>query len=88
MAGTKGNSGRHKALGEVYQFHFYYRFEPGVDPPELKTVLESICTSSGRKRREIIKAALLSGASEAGHMASAAESTMVRTLVDDMFSDF
>ena len=88
MAGTKGSSGRHKALGEIYEFHFYYRFEPGIDPPELKMVLDSIRASTGQKRREIIKAALLSGASEAWQAASTIESATVRSLVDDMFSDF
>ncbi len=80
--------GRPKAGGEIYEFHFYYRFQPGLDPPELRTVLEAIKAATGPKRRDIIRAALLSGAGEAQQAASAVESTLIAGTVDDMFDAF
>lgn len=87
MAGTR-KSGRHPKAGQVYQFDFYYRFIPGEDPPELRALLDSIVAAKGRKRRDILRAALLGGAQQARTTASQVEDTAVSTLLDEMFADF
>jgi hypothetical protein len=69
MAGKTGRSGRRKTPGQVYDFHFYYRFTPGQDPPELKILLEELVRADGRKRRDILRAALLGGARQAQDVA-------------------
>lgn len=86
MAGKKGKSGRQPRTGQVYVVR--YRYIPGLDPPELKGVLEAIRTAAGQKRRDIIRAALLSGAGEAQQAASAVESTLIAGTVDDLFGVF
>lgn len=86
MAGKKGKSGRQPGTGQVYVVR--YRYIPGLDPPELKGVLEAIRTAAGQKRRDIIRAALLSGAGEAQQAASAVESTLIAGTVDDLFGVF
>lgn len=88
MAGRAGRSGRRKAPGKVYRFDFYYRFIPGEDPPELEGLLESIVQAEGRKRRDILRAALLSGAQQAQLLADQAEDSEIAGLVDDMLADF
>jgi hypothetical protein len=88
MAGKKGSSGRPTSPGDVYQFNFYYRFIPGEDPPELKALLESIIQVTGRKRRDILRSALLGGAREARETATSAEDSEISGLFDDMFDDF
>ena len=87
MAGTK-NSGRHKKPGTVYEFDFYYRYFPGEDPPELKTLLDSITAAKGRKRRDIIRAALLGGAERAQDAAERVEDSESADIFADMFEDF
>jgi hypothetical protein len=86
MAGTK-QSGRHQKPGKVYQFDFYYRLEPD-DPPQLAALLEAIVQAKGRKRRDILRAALLGGASQAQHTASRVENSESAELLDDLLSDF
>ncbi len=88
MAGTSGRSGRRKAPGQVYDFHFYYRFTPGLDPPELKALLEELNQAGGRKRRDILRAALLGGAQQARDVAVKAEDSEDTALLDDMFANF
>ena len=88
MAGRAGRSGRRKAPGKVYRFDFYYRFIPGEDPPELEGLLESIIQAKGRKRRDILRAALLGGAQQARLRAAQAEDSEMTGLVDDMLADF
>jgi hypothetical protein len=51
-------TGRPKKPGIIYRFDFYYRFTPGEDPPELEALLESIVQAQGRKRRDILQAAI------------------------------
>lgn len=80
--------GRPKKPGRVFEFHFYYRFTPGLDPPELATLLESITQANGRKRRDILRAALLGGAQEAQETAASSEDSEIATLFDEMFDDF
>ena len=88
MAGKRGRSGRPVETGRIYEFHFYYRFTPGEDPPELETLLKSIVQATGRKRRDILRAALLGGAQQAGKTASRAEDSDVAGLFEEMFDDF
>ncbi|MCP4992483.1 MAG: hypothetical protein GY934_01660, partial [Gammaproteobacteria bacterium] len=77
-----------KKPGEAYTFTFYYRFTPGEDPPELETLLNSIIQAKGRKRRDIIRAALLGGSQQAQNVASQVENSEGTTLIGDMFDDF
>ena len=88
MAGRAGRSGRRKAPGKVYRFDFYYRFVPGEDPPELEVLLQSLVKAEGRKRRDILRAALLGGAPQAHLLAAESEDSEVAGLVDDMLADF
>ena len=88
MAGKKGSSGRLTSPGKVYQFNFYYRFIPGEDPPELEVLLESIIQVSGRKRRDILRAALLGGLTQAQETAVKTEDSEISGLFDEMFDDF
>jgi hypothetical protein len=81
-------TGRPKKPGLVYRFDFYYRFTPGEDPPELKALLESIVQAQGRKRRDILRAALLGGARQAQETATHSEDSDIAGLFDAMFSDF
>lgn len=87
MAGNS-RSGRPKKPGKVYEFNFYYRWIPGEDPPELKAVLEELLAATGRKRRDILRAALLGGAGEAQDVATKVEDSEDSTLIDDMFAGF
>ncbi len=88
MAGTPGKSGRNKEPGRVFQFFFYYRLLPGEDPPELESLLESIIQAKGRKRRDILRAALLGGARQAQTTAETVEDSADISLFDDMFASF
>ena len=81
-------TGRPKKIGTVYRFDFYYRFIPGEDPPELETLLESIVQTSGRKRRDILRAALLGGLNRAQETAANTEDSEISGLFDEMFDDF
>lgn len=88
MAGVKAKSGRRKKLGRVYYLG-RYRFVPGLDPPELEAVLRAIAgAGDASRRRDIIKAALLSGANEARQAATTVESTLITGIVEDMLADF
>jgi hypothetical protein len=88
MAGKKGKSGRPGESGRIYDFHFYYRFVPGEDPPELEMLLESIIEASGRKRRDILRAALLGGLNQAQETAANTEDSEISGLFNEMFDDF
>ena len=88
MAGVTGKSGRPKELGRVFQFFFYYRFRPGDDPPELESLLESIIQAKGRKRRDILRAALLGGLNRAQETAANTEDSEISGLFDEMFDNF
>lgn len=88
MAGKKGRSGRRAAGGRIYEFHFYYRLVPGQDPPELEALLDSIVAAKGRKRGDIIRAALLGGAGQAKSTAERVEDSEISNLFDEMFADF
>jgi hypothetical protein len=88
MAGVAGRSGRNPKPGEVYRFEFYYRFIPGEDPPELKALLDSIIAARGRKRRDILRAALLGGSDQAHKTAAQVEDSDIADLFEDMFADF
>ena len=88
MAGIAGKSGRSPKSGEVYRFEFYYRFIPGEDPPELKALLDSIIVTRGRKRRDILRAALLGGSQQAQATAVQVEDSDIADLFEDMFAEF
>ncbi len=88
MAGVAGKSGRPKQSGKVYTFTFYYRLTPGEDPPELEALLDSIVQAKGRKRRDIIRAALLGGSQQARDVATQVENSESASLFDEMFDDF
>ncbi|GAB4446048.1 MAG: hypothetical protein Kow0031_28630 [Anaerolineae bacterium] len=66
----------------------YYRYTHGEDPPELKELLDSIVAATGRKRRDILRAALLGGSQQAQSTANQVEDTAVSSLLEDMFADF
>ena len=88
MAGTPGRSGRKKAPGRVFKFFFYYRYKPGVDPPELEALLKTIVAAQGTRRRDILRSALLGGAQQAQDTADRAEDSLATGLLDAMFDDF
>ena len=78
--------GRPKEPGKLYRFSLRYR--PGADPPELERLLEAVVAAKGRKRADILRAALLGGASQAQETASRAEDSATETLLDDLFDAF
>ena len=86
MPGKAGRSGRNKEPGKLYRFSLRYR--PGVDAPELERLLEAISAARGRKRADILRAALLGGASQAQETAARAEDSATETLLDDLFDAF
>ena len=88
MSQTKRDPGRPKEPGRVFEFHFYYRFTPGEDPPELAALLESIVQANGRKRRDILRAALLGGSTQAQATAAGSEDSDMAGMFDDMLADF
>jgi hypothetical protein len=57
MAGIKGRSGRFKLPGKYYRIGLRYR--PGIDPPELKDLLDAILAAKGEERAHILRTALL-----------------------------
>ena len=88
MAGKPGKSGRTKKPGKVYRFELYYRLVPGQDPPELEALLDSIVAAKGRKRRDILRAALLGGSKQAQDTASQSEDSDIADVFADMFAEF
>ena len=88
MAGKRGRSGRPKEAGKVYQFFFYYRFNPAEDPPELADLLEALIQAKGRKRRDILRTALLGGAQQAQATAGRVEDSEIAGALDELCDDF
>ena len=88
MSVSQSKRGRPPSPGEVYEFHFYFRFIPGVHAPAIQHVLEAIQKAKGRKRRDIIETLLSGGAIEAAKVAAKAEDSEAAALLGDMFSDF
>ena len=88
MSGLTGKSGRRKKPGKVYQFEFYYRTAPGEDPPELEALLEDIVKARGRKRRDIVRSALLGGAKQGRDIAAKTEDSESASLVDELLNSF
>jgi len=86
MAGKKGRSGRPKLSGRAYRF--YIRYRPGLDPPELGKLLEMVANESDEKRADILRAALIGGASQAQATAEMVESSATASLLDEMFASF
>ena len=80
--------GRPKKPGKVYRFELYYRINPGEDPPELEALLDSIVAARGRKRRDILRAALLGGSQQAQDTASHSEDSDIADVFADMFAEF
>ncbi len=87
MPGVSKKSGRHKEPGKVYYLG-RLRFRPGVDPPELRVILEAIIEAGPRKRADILRAALLGGAQQAQETAGRAEDSQVTGLLNTMFDEF
>jgi len=88
MAGKKGHSGARAKAGQVYQFTFYYRYVPGRDPQKLKTLLDALVAARGRKRQDILRAALLGGAEQGQDTAAQIEDSDDAALLDAMFDNF
>jgi hypothetical protein len=88
MAGTKGSSGRQRSSGKVYEFHFYYRFDPRKDPPELEALLEAIVQANGQDRQNILRAALLGGSRQAQAVTLEAGQTEDTAGLNDMLAGF
>jgi len=81
-------TGRPKKSGTVYEFDFYYRIVPGEDPPELEELLQSIVQAKGRKRREILQAALWGGIEQGQDIAAKKEDSETTGILDDMMDSF
>lgn len=64
------------------------RYDPRYDPPELRDLLEQIEHAGGRKRADIIKSALLSGANQAMETANNTEDTEIAGMMDDLLGGF
>ncbi|MCP4409507.1 MAG: hypothetical protein GY807_17505 [Gammaproteobacteria bacterium] len=88
MAEILRKVGRPQEPGKVYRFEFYYRFLPGKDPPELEALLDSIVGTKGRKRRDILRAALLGGSKQAQVTAAQSEDSEIAGTFDEMFAGF
>lgn len=86
MPGLIGRSGRRKAAGKLYRFS--YRFDPEEDPPELEALLEAISQARGRKRQDILRAALQGGAKPAKQVAALLEDSATADVLDNMFANF
>ncbi len=86
MPGLAGRSGRRKAAGKLYRFS--YRFDPDEDPSELGALLEAITSARGRKRQDILRAALQGGAKPAEQVAATLEDSATADVLEDMFADF
>lgn len=85
---NKRSPGRPRQSGKIYEFHFYYRFNPAEDPPELADLLEALTQAKGRKRRDILRSALLGGAQQAQDMATRTEDSEIASALDQMFDEF
>jgi len=71
--------GRRFYLGRV-------RFDPALDPPVLREVLEAIEAAPSERKQEIVKAALIGGAEQAGREASKDVSALeTERLLEDLF---
>ncbi len=88
MKTRKQGAGRPPKPGKVYRFELYYRLIPGEDPPELEELLQSIVRARGRKRRDIIRAALLGGLDRAQEMAATTEDSETTGILEDMLGNF
>ncbi len=86
MAGKKGRSGRPKMPGRLYRL--YIRYRPGLDPPELADLLETMVNANHYKRVDIFKAAVAGGMDQAHATARAVETNATTSLLDDMFANF
>ena len=87
MVGKKAR-GRPRRVEKTYEFHFYYRLNPAEDPPELAALLEALVQANGRKRRDILRSALLGGAQQVHNIAAGAEDSQTAQTLGEMFSDF
>lgn len=86
MTGVSGRSGRRRQPGRLYRFSLRYR--PGIDPPELETLLETMTAARGAQRADIVRSALLGGAAQAQVLAAAVEDTETVTLLEDILAAF
>lgn len=84
----KQGCGRPPEPGNVYRFELYYRFIPGQDPPELAELLDSIIRAKGRKRRDILRAALLGGIQPGQDVAAKNEDSETADILNDMLGNF
>jgi len=79
--------GRPPAPGKVYYLG-RLRFRPGIDPPELRDLLEELDRAGPSKRREILRMALIGGLGEAQAAATAVEDKEVANMMDDLLGGF
>ena len=85
---NKRAPGRPKQPGQTYEFHFYYRFNPVEDPPELADLLDALTQAKGRKRRDILRTALLGGVQQAQATADRVEDSAIAGALDKLCDDF
>lgn len=64
------------------------RYRPGIDPPELKELLDAISAAQGEERAHILRTALLTGADTANKVANANEDFEATQLIEALFDDF
>lgn len=81
-------TGRPRKSGRTYEFDFYYRVTSGEDPPELEELLQSMVRAKGRKRRDIIRAALLGGIRQGQDTAAKNEDSETAGILDDLLGNF
>jgi len=86
MAGKRGKSGRKPMPGKYYRFGL--RFRPGIDPPELRDLLENIAAAPPAQRGELLRMALISGAKNAGTATASPEDAEIETMLDELFDSF
>ncbi len=79
--------GRKAAPGQVYYLG-RLRFRPGLDPPELVALLETICQADPPQRANLLRAALLGGAKQVQAAVAAGEDQATTRVLDEMFADF
>ncbi len=86
MAGKQGKSGRKPSPGKYYRFGL--RFRPGIDPPELRDLLENIAAAPPAQRGELLRTALISGADNAMTPATSPEDAEIENMLNDLFDSF
>ena len=79
--------GRPPAPGKVYYLG-RLRFRPGIDPPELRDLLENIAAAPPAQRGELLRAALISGVKYADTPPASPEDAEIENMLNDLFDSF